>query len=122
MARNEFTKLQEAWLHDLETTKAKQGNNYLRSRTGWCCLGRACKVMGMKGIRKFPGEYKKPYFEFNGNISQLNSETRCVLNLSDYGMSALITLNDRDRKPFKQIAAIMRQSPQDFFFNFRKEA
>lgn len=121
MARNKFTKLQEAWLHDLETTKAKQGTGYLRSRVGWCCLGRACKVMGMKGIRKFPGEYEKPYFEFNGNITTLNSETMDVLNLNASGMGYLIALNDA-MKPFKQIAAIMRQSPQDFFFNFRKEA
>lgn len=34
-----------AWIHDLETTDAKQGRRSLRTQSDeYCCLGRACEA------------------------------------------------------------------------------
>jgi hypothetical protein len=36
----------ETWFHDLEHGTAPQGQNVLHSTTGYCCLARACEVVG----------------------------------------------------------------------------
>ena len=48
MKKFRYTKLQKEWLHDLKTTGAKRGEGFLHACNGWCCLGRALHVMGLK--------------------------------------------------------------------------
>lgn len=56
------------WIEDLRTTKAKQAKGYLKTKDGYCCLGRACEVYKKETGK---GEWKKTgigdiWFSANG--------------------------------------------------------
>ena len=112
-----FNKLQEAWLKDLETTRAKQGPGYLHSTSGWCCLGRACYVAGLEGKETSYGLYEFGPEKF---FSGLPYSLRVKLKLkTTYGdpkdidmFKGLYILND-DGYSFKEIAKILRENPED---------
>jgi hypothetical protein len=121
-----FTPEQEAWLRDLETTEEPQTKRYLHlfsehddfSETlsaGYCCLGRACVVLGATECKN------GPIGLFDGNSGRLSNPLMHRLRLRGRGQSMLISLNDRG-KSFKQIAAYIRANPHNVFFPSEGEA
>lgn len=118
-----YTELQEAWLHDLEHTRVKQGKGKLHQyewdRHTYCCLGRACKVLKIPNdgtVNIFDGAV----FKYLGKDSVLpalvqdrlclyhdngsdTTETNCLAEMNDAGMS------------FKNIAKAIRATPWRYF-------
>jgi len=114
-----FTAEQEAWLHDLETTRARQTVGKLRDYEGWCCLGRACKVLDLPSVKN--GEI----YTFLKNDSTLPSRATRILNLRsgtgklkvtvEEDLGTLTELNDDLRWSFKKIAKYIRANPENVF-------
>lgn len=136
-----FTPEQEAWLTDLETTEEPQTTEFLRvtetvfsndgqviNAVGYCCLGRACIVLGIDQhenedsfITKFgkqrdeamlpaealvrlrlrdnTGTLVKGILPTNGNRIRIG----CLTDMNDMGWS------------FKEIAAYIRANPENVF-------
>ena len=117
-----YTELQRAWLDDLKKTRAKQGTGRLHRKDGWCCLGRACKVMGVKEVR---GEFSSKFDGVDTVMSIANGERMGLRSGAgdarlqfriDGGreLGRLWEAND-DYYTFKQIAAAIEADPENFF-------
>ena len=125
-----YTPEQEAWLRDLETTTEPQTTGWLhvvrRSPTfpdpGYCCLGRACVVLGEKGkihtlVESFNG-YKTTLP--NNLVEKLHLRDNDGSLASDFydddgeNFVSLIDMNDADWT-FKEIAAYIRENPWNVF-------
>jgi hypothetical protein len=139
MKNFKYTPDQEAWLRDLETTRAKQGANRLLNTSGWCCLGRACKLAGIipkkVGMKDDTGVYT-PINKGDENVF-LFDECRTGLPISVFrnlhlrgdmgliegaenypelgGHTTLADLNDILGWTFKQIARWIRKNPSAVF-------
>lgn len=121
-----FTPEQEAWLVDLETTEEPQAMGDLHRFSGspgagYCCLGRACVVLGIKETRSGDLGF------FDGNtallpdvavekLRLLSDGGRLKLPVADGVRShiCLTAMNDAGWT-FKQIAAYIRANPRDVF-------
>jgi len=134
-----FTIDQEGWLNDLEKTRAKQGTGALHNTSGWCCLGRACKVAGITpqivGINNRISVYTRigcgdeVALLFDGHRTDLPSSVFRKLHLrSNMGLikdaenypelkgnTTLTDLNDMLGWTFKQIARWIRKNPAVVF-------
>lgn len=124
------TELQRAWLDDLKKTRAKQGDTFLHSENGWCCLGRLCHVGRIKQAEKeFDASEYVNYFPFDGMVRSLDSTmrervqlrdsigtARKVFYIDDHRFLTLTDANDGGRT-FKQIAAAIEADPENFFTN-----
>ena len=124
---------QEAWLRDLETTEEPQVKEYLhisggRSlKAGFCCLGRACVVLGVKTT----GKNDDLFVAYDGCDQVLTDPTIDRLLLrgtnGDFrdrwanGNSCLTDLNDRGMS-FKEIAAYIRANPWNVFKDPEEQA
>lgn len=123
-----FTPEQEAWLRDLETTEAPQTRGALHrlakgseSPEGYCCLGRACVVLGIEE-REGIGPYAK-FGEENADtwlpgeaIKRLHLRTMAgtfVTKVHEI-FDSLTAMNDGGWN-FKQIAAYIRANPENVF-------
>lgn len=120
-----YTKLQKEWLHDLKTTRAKQGQGFLHT-DGWCCLGRALHVMGVKrsrsaGIDFFEGNDRympeRRYKQLR--LRSLYGKTKYPFEVGGAEFEELVTANDHGCT-FKQIAAAIEADPSNFFTNGEK--
>lgn len=130
---------QEAWLKALESGEYKQCKGYLSTGGGYCCLGVACEVKGMKGKECLDGDETetKVVLKFGSNIATAppSVETHLCLR-SDMGTfdrelvsekdleaiekakpecTDLATLNDDAGWSFKRIARFIRRNPQAVF-------
>ena len=107
----ELNEYQEAWLRDLETTKAKQCESELTNgKGGYCCLGRAYVANGHRAVNgKYEGESSVlgPIM-----IKKLKLNNR---NGNYGGHLTLVHLNDDDELSFKEIAAFIRANPEKLF-------
>lgn len=131
-----YTTIQLAWLHDLETTEAKQGRRALHTEDEkYCCLGRACVVLGKSPSKQtFQGNYS--YDGVGGLLLAygdlgLRSSRGVLLRPFDtgalgcsYGGSLLVgsltEMNDSGWT-FKDIAAAIRADPSNFFTNLEPD-
>lgn len=110
------------WVRDLETTAEPQTKSSLHrledsefGKAGYCCLGRACVVMGIKeivpsnasmdkeGLFFFPG-YEDPEVGYPQHEWFLET-----FGISRKEMNELADLNDDSDYSFAQIAAFLRQ-------------
>jgi len=119
-----YTKKQEAWLQDLEKTRAKQTGGYLHDANGWCCLGRACKVLGVPS--KNVSSMGAPMYEFGGEDSLAPPSVVKALRLRDDQGALAVHTSEGDRYltelndtgwTFKQIAKYIRENPRNVFTN-----
>ena len=130
MSEFNYTPDQEAWLQDLEKTRAKQTEGSLRDRDGWCCLGRGCKVLGIPAV-PYKG-YGESGWLFDGEHQTLPAEAVTALRLrsqegtflhpydrpphnSFYGLTGM---NDNGWS-FKRIASYIRANPKNVFIEQR---
>ena len=123
-----FTADQDNWLNDLEKTQAKQGTGALHGPSGWCCLGRACKVAGIIPTRT-DHTRRSTVVNFDGYSTELPPSLVHKLNLrSNTGgiegaenypeimdSTTLASLNDMLGWTFKQIARWIRKNPTAVF-------
>jgi hypothetical protein len=120
-----FTADQDNWLNDLEKTRAKQGTSALHGPTGWCCLGRACRLAGI-----IPTKHRiSDEFLFDGHSADLPISVvdklylrsnmgwiACAKNYPELrGSRSLVNLNDDLGWTFKQIARWIRKNPSAVF-------
>lgn len=119
MPSNKFTKLQLAWIRDLETTRVKQTTHRLlkfnpvtKRKDGYCCLGRACVVAGVEPV------YNDGKFYFDDEPYSLSNSICSKYNFRDNREMFLTTMNDTLKLSFKKIAAKIRKYPGLFFKNF----
>lgn len=109
--------LQLEWLEALESGKFEQGRDFLRSEDKFCCLGVACELSGVKSILKDAAGVIK--HEYLGERHYLPKEIVDKLKFRDndgsgnFG-SSIAQLND-EGKTFKEIAAIIRANPAQYF-------
>lgn len=111
LSREQIRRNLESWIHDLETTDAKQGVQVLRTiEDGYCCLGRACVVMGGRFVRSEANEW----FVLVGNshrmYASLDEEVLRSLGLTWTDQGHLAAMNDRGGKTFPEIAAWLREN------------
>ena len=124
MSKFRYTKLQKDWLHDLKTTRAKQGECFLKSDTGWCCLGRALHVMRVKGeycgvsALEFEGETQYLSEARRGEIKLRNrlGNAKQPFMIDGFSFASLSEANDSGCT-FKEIAAAIEADPENFFTN-----
>ena len=127
MKKFRYTKLQKEWLHDLKTTRAKQGEGFLHASNGWCCLGRALHVMGVK-----PDSREDGFCYFAKHSGSMPDKQWDAMKLRDAcglanrsffidgaGFASLAEANDAGCT-FKQIAAAIEAAPSNFFTNGEK--
>ena len=104
-----FNQYQEAWLKDLETTKAKQCAGYLTDKGGYCCLGRAYVANGGIVVAcEYEGHHR-----VLGPIMIKNLKLRD--EVGSFGESCLASLNDDDGLSFKEIATFIRANADKVF-------
>lgn len=129
-----YSREQEAWLRDLETTEAPQTRGALHRLTadndgpaGYCCLGRAAVVLGVPEVVDGTLGY------FHGKDGTLSDELTATLRLrsgsgsllkpfaGDPQVSSLTELNDDYGMSFKAIAAYIRANPWNVFLTDEPE-
>lgn len=113
-----YNKHQRAWLDDLKKTRAKQGAGYLHCG-GWCCLGRACYVLGVEEERRgyFEGEDQELPAEVSNKLHiDVLGTTKEPLNILGQTYLCLADANDAGCT-FKQIAAAIEADPRNFFYD-----
>jgi hypothetical protein len=123
----------ESWIEALESGKYGQATGHLRDDDGFCCLGVACDLADPKGwephtefsfthhdsasflpddVRLSVGlGHESGSFDFESLPRELRRE---ICNYTQYGASALSTLNDRG-VPFPLIAKVIRARPKGLF-------
>lgn len=115
--KKQIAKFREAWLRDLETTKARQGGARLRTDTGgYCCLGRGCVVLKKMGLRDPSLTEALKHNSFLPPIAEAALGLRS--NRGDSiaaNLSSCIQLNDTRRLSFKQIAKQLRTYKEYYF-------
>lgn len=110
----------EKWIRALESGEYKQTKGVLHDGVGWCCLGVACDVLGIRHA-KADGRY-----QFDGVTGELPSRAQGMLGLShelpevwrvndddEEILDSLAELNDTG-KSFAEIAELLRQQPEDW--------
>ena len=127
MSNFNYTPDQEAWLQDLEKTRAKQTVGNLHDPEGWCCLGRACKVLGVPSVQLLG--WGGTHWSFDGHRQDLPAKAVKTLRLRDdlgaflrpFGdFKTLTEMNDKGLS-FKKIAAYIRANPKNVFIEQRKK-
>lgn len=126
-----FTPEQEAWLHDLETTEEPQTKGFLHVlvpgkvgfTSGYCCLGRACIVLGADehesddGLGYFWGESVALPGSLTNRLrlrGVCGEFAQVVVDHRERECANLAELNDNDWS-FKEIAAYIRANPWNVF-------
>lgn len=114
MTREQIAENLLAWIVDLETTDAKQGTGKLRSIDNeYCCLGRACEVLGVKWHRADGLEWDR--YDYIGRDGFSSSSHLCDAELRAFGltveeMSRCTLMNDKGGVTFTGIAAWLREN------------
>lgn len=118
----QLNELQEAWLQALESDKYNQSTGQLYNYNGYCCLGLACVVAEAFNIHV---ERSESGVILGGNLHSqlsvfhelqlLDHEGRAKDMYIEGRPATLVYLNDTARKSFKEIAAIIRANPEQFF-------
>lgn len=94
------------WVKALRSGKYQQIRGRLYDGTGYCCLGVACDVLGLKPKMGTCG------YEFAGRSGILEDGPRRALGLRDtmgeFDESALTEMND-DGKDFREIAKVINK-------------
>jgi hypothetical protein len=107
MDRNE---LRKKWIEALRSGRFKQGRTALRTGDKYCCLGVACEIAGLSGVRGKNGIYT-----YNGRIEYVPLELQRALGLysqdgaprPDCENPALTFMNDNMRATFNEIATAL---------------
>ena len=96
--------IKKAWIKALRSGEYKQGSGSLINEhddkiTGWCCLGVLCN------LPRVPGEWRGDDYWYgrSHDDTQLSSNLRKTVGVSEAEMNTLIDLNDSG-KSFKHIA------------------
>lgn len=125
---NEQKAAREAWLSALESGDYPQTTGMLADENGYCCLGVACEVLGIRsrwkadtGYRVY-GEDEKfstlpPEAVDALGIGRYNPYLRVenpYLRVGRYAGMTLAALNDGEQLSLKEIAAEIRMQPGDW--------
>jgi hypothetical protein len=115
---------QLAWLHDLDTTTESQAQRALHSKEGFCCLGRACVVIGLEAsiprndncLIAYDGEYKlaPPAVVTALRLRGRGGTLVKLVTVDGTNCRSLADLNDSGWS-FKRIAAYIRANPWNVF-------
>ncbi len=105
----------QTWIEALRGGKYQQDRVYLRTNTGYCCLGVACDLYDHESWRLRQSPWKNYYvFEYGNNdvcySSALPHQIREKLNLTSSNHDELIIMNDRG-DTFEQIASYIEALP-----------
>jgi hypothetical protein len=117
-----FNAFQKKWLGALESGKYKQTKEKLFSGRGYCCLGVACDLAGIKPVKRphmylFDDEWSVApssiieKLKLRGDCGDFDISVR-IKNLN---VGSLAEMNDIG-KTFKEIAAFIRENPNNIFW------
>lgn len=115
---------QTAWLEALESGLYSQGQGYLKTARGYCCLGVACEVLLGAPTGSNKTLHDETCATWNGSFGYPPIQIVEMLGLYDERGTpsriegvpfALTDLNDNCEKTFKEIAATVRNDPSMYF-------
>lgn len=119
---------QLAWVKALESGKYQQCRATLFNGEGYCCLGLACRVKGMRPRKcSYTGSYlfgkescglpsaATKHFAFRTDGGKIDREKMPTSLRRAVPVAGLIRLNDAHGWSFKRIAAFIRKCPQAVF-------
>lgn len=121
---------QTKWVEALESGKFKQSESFLRTTSGYCCLGVACAVFEDKAELVLETETGTGVhvWSYDGKDTLAPKYVIDALDLYGSGgepdksvsesLEDLTQLNDMGR-PFKEIAEVIRLNPESYFFSER---
>ena len=110
------------WVEALRSGKYSQGENWLRTDRGYCCLGVACEISGLVTWRDGGPDHFRSVNTFEAisgtgtKTQELADDVRLWLGLADAdgsipGEESLASINDSGR-PFTAIADIIEAEPE----------
>jgi len=109
----ELGPLQTKWVEALESGEYPQGRLCLKSADGYCCLGVANEVMGIKSHKDEMDD-----IFYYGEDSVYPNSTYKQIGLKDgfgsFGETCLASQNDNG-KSFKEIAELIRKHKDEIF-------
>lgn len=88
------------WLAALRSGDYAQTRNALRDRSGYCCLGVLCDVVGPSDWVELPGGSHSHY----GHMSLPSAGLLAIVGVSDETARKLSSMNDISELNFRQIA------------------
>jgi hypothetical protein len=106
--------IKQKWLNALRSGDYQQGQRYLRTNSGFCCLGVLCDLYGKENNVEWELLDVSTHYEFQGFESYLPSSVRKWANLEycnphvNNGESTLVRLNDTGFT-FEQIADVIEK-------------
>lgn len=106
---------QKKWLDALRSGQYEQGKSWLCRNGKYCCLGVACEVF------ELPKEIVGDRVKYAGSTGPAPCQVVDALGLhSDTGWTvdggdSVVTLNDRARKTFAEIADILEANADSYF-------
>jgi hypothetical protein len=122
------------WIDALESGNYEQGKGELKAPSGFCCLGVACEIdpdvkysnsdldyafNGYSADTELPYGYKSELGLLQGCGGAENKTViykgSTVRDGEGTVARSLITLNDQCSFTFKQIARVLRDTPENFF-------
>lgn len=100
------------WIIDLETTNAKQANQFLRTKDNrFCCLGRACVVLDVPFTFSPRLDcYEIPHSAFIVSDSLIDAGLQSRVGLEEDDAEHCWEMNDNQNKSFVEIAAWLREN------------
>lgn len=111
------------WADALESGEYPQARNALRTKTGFCCLGVACEIGGLKSspTTRYSYSYEGETvslpptivdeFGLYTNDGEIRTLKAIKINGKDYG--SLMQANDDHGVSFKDIAQYIRENWKD---------
>ena len=131
-----LTQAQQAWIDDLLTTDAPQAREALRTKYGFCCLGRACVILDTP-VHTVEGSLETTHYGVPGDNdpTELPVYVAAQLGLKDQGgkfdrnlltdawkaeispnrWQLLTQLNDTALWPFEKIGRFIQDNPEAVF-------
>lgn len=121
---------QKKWVEALESGKFQQSESFLRTGSGYCCLGVACQVFEAKATLVLESETKEGARVWSYDDKDSLAPKYVIDALDLYGsggepdksisesLEDLTQLNDAGR-PFTEIAEIIRLNPEAYFMSER---
>jgi hypothetical protein len=102
----EIKEHRKLWIEALRSEKYEQTKYYLKNDEGFCCLGVACDISNISEWI-IDGDGLPSYM---GLTNYLSIEMKNWLGISEYDVSILAIMNDKENQSFNEIASFIEKN------------